>query len=122
MGTTSITAADLRALGEAYLELGRATDARTRCYYAETLPNPKLKVFPIAEVAKIGRELGLQVPFVLYLLLAVLVGTAMAWLLGEPAPRVIDVPWGFTWPAPSERSVWTVRSRAIVRRVCAIWL
>jgi O-acetylhomoserine (thiol)-lyase len=36
----------------------RATDARTRCYYAETLPNPKLKVFPIAEVAKIGRELG----------------------------------------------------------------
>jgi len=36
----------------------RATDARTRCYYAETLPNPKLKVFPIAEVAKIGRSLG----------------------------------------------------------------
>ena len=37
----------------------RATDARTRCYYAETLPNPKLEVFPIAEVcASIGRELG----------------------------------------------------------------
>jgi O-acetylhomoserine (thiol)-lyase len=36
----------------------RATDARTRCYYAETLPNPKLIVFPIAEVAKIGRDLG----------------------------------------------------------------
>ena len=36
----------------------RATDARTRCYYAETLPNPKLATFPIAEVAKIGRELG----------------------------------------------------------------
>jgi O-acetylhomoserine (thiol)-lyase len=36
----------------------RATDARTRCYYGETLPNPKLKVFPIAEVADIGRELG----------------------------------------------------------------
>jgi O-acetylhomoserine (thiol)-lyase len=36
----------------------RATDARTRCYYAETLPNPKLEVFPIAEVAKIGRSLG----------------------------------------------------------------
>jgi O-acetylhomoserine (thiol)-lyase len=36
----------------------RATDGRTRCYYAETLPNPKLTVFPIAEVAKIGRELG----------------------------------------------------------------
>src|SRR5450759_2103396 len=36
----------------------RATDERTRCYYAETLPNPKLAVFPIAEVARIGRELG----------------------------------------------------------------
>ncbi len=36
----------------------RATDGRTRCYYAETLPNPKLSVFPIAEVASIGRELG----------------------------------------------------------------
>ena len=36
----------------------RATDARTRCYYGETLPNPKLTVFPIGEVAKIGRSLG----------------------------------------------------------------
>ncbi|MGE0744312.1 MAG: O-acetylhomoserine aminocarboxypropyltransferase/cysteine synthase family protein [Rhodospirillales bacterium] len=36
----------------------RATDARTRAYFAETLPNPKLQVFPIAEVAKIGRNLG----------------------------------------------------------------
>ncbi|BCJ90598.1 O-acetylhomoserine aminocarboxypropyltransferase [Terrihabitans soli] len=36
----------------------RATDARTRCYFAETLANPKLNAFPIAEVAKIGRELG----------------------------------------------------------------
>jgi O-acetylhomoserine (thiol)-lyase len=36
----------------------RATDARTRCYYAETLPNPKLQVFPIGEVAAIGRKLG----------------------------------------------------------------
>lgn len=36
----------------------RATDERTRCYYGETLPNPKLAVFPIAEVAQIGRELG----------------------------------------------------------------
>ena len=32
---------------------------RTRAYYAETLPNPKLAVFPIAEVAAIGRELGI---------------------------------------------------------------
>jgi len=37
----------------------RATDARTRAYYAETLPNPKLEVFPIAEVAAIGRGLGI---------------------------------------------------------------
>ena len=36
----------------------RATDDKTRCYYAETLPNPKLNVFPIKEVADIGRELG----------------------------------------------------------------
>jgi O-acetylhomoserine (thiol)-lyase len=36
----------------------RATDAKTRAYYAETLPNPKLTVFPIREVAEIGRELG----------------------------------------------------------------
>jgi O-acetylhomoserine (thiol)-lyase len=35
-----------------------ATDDRTRAYYAETLPNPKLNVFPIKEVADIGRELG----------------------------------------------------------------
>jgi O-acetylhomoserine (thiol)-lyase len=37
----------------------RATDDRTRAYYAETLPNPKLTVFPIAEVASIGREYGI---------------------------------------------------------------
>jgi O-acetylhomoserine (thiol)-lyase len=37
----------------------RATDERTRAYYAETLPNPKLRVFPIAEVAAIGRPLGI---------------------------------------------------------------
>ncbi|MFD2250145.1 O-acetylhomoserine (thiol)-lyase [Pseudochelatococcus lubricantis] len=36
----------------------RATNGRTRAYYAESLPNPKLQVFPIAEVAAIGRELG----------------------------------------------------------------
>src|SRR5690625_3250276 len=36
----------------------KATDDKTRAYYAETLPNPKLNVFPIAEVASIGRELG----------------------------------------------------------------
>ncbi len=37
----------------------RATDDRTRAYYAETLPNPKLRVFPIAEVAAIGRKFGI---------------------------------------------------------------
>ena len=37
----------------------RATDDRTRAYYAETLPNPKLEAFPIAEVAAIGRAHGI---------------------------------------------------------------
>ncbi len=36
----------------------RATDAKTRAYYAEILPNPKLNVFPIREVADIGRSFG----------------------------------------------------------------
>jgi O-acetylhomoserine (thiol)-lyase len=38
---------------------GRASDNKTRAYYAETLPNPKLAVLAIAEVASIGRELGI---------------------------------------------------------------
>ncbi len=37
----------------------RAADERTRCFYAETLPNPKLKVFPIREVGKIADEMGI---------------------------------------------------------------
>src|SRR5258706_7741480 len=37
------------------LNFRRATDSRTRAYYAETLPNPKLEVFPIADVAAIRR-------------------------------------------------------------------
>src|ERR1700744_1977701 len=36
----------------------RATDDKTRAYYAEILPNPKLNVFPIKEVADIGRTFG----------------------------------------------------------------
>ena len=36
-----------------------AIDERTRAFYAETLPNPKLQVFPIAEAAAIGREHGI---------------------------------------------------------------
>jgi len=37
----------------------RAVDSKTRAFYAETLPNPKLQVFPIKEVAAIGEELGI---------------------------------------------------------------
>ena len=37
----------------------RATDERTRAYYAETLPNPKLQVFPISDVAVIAEEIGI---------------------------------------------------------------
>jgi O-acetylhomoserine (thiol)-lyase len=37
----------------------RATDDKTRVYYAETLPNPKLAAFPIREVADIGRAFGI---------------------------------------------------------------
>ncbi|TCO54070.1 O-acetylhomoserine aminocarboxypropyltransferase/cysteine synthase family protein [Actinocrispum wychmicini] len=40
-----------------------ATDERTRCYFAETLPNPKLQVFPIEEVAELAELTG--VPLVL---------------------------------------------------------
>lgn len=65
-GTWNLFANTLRGLGievrfvdpadpEAF---ARATDDRTRCYYAETLPNPKLHVFPIREVAEVGRRFG----------------------------------------------------------------
>ena len=37
----------------------RASDARTRAWFAETLPNPKLQVFPLAEVAALGRKIGI---------------------------------------------------------------
>ena len=36
-----------------------AIDDKTRAFYAETLPNPKLRVFPIKEVADIGRAVGI---------------------------------------------------------------
>src|SRR5580693_8416021 len=36
----------------------RATDGKTRAYYAETLPNPKLHVLAIREIADVGRSLG----------------------------------------------------------------
>ncbi len=35
------------------------TDEKTRAYFAETLPNPKLTVFPIEEVALIGKEFNI---------------------------------------------------------------
>lgn len=37
----------------------RAADRRTRCFFGEMLPNPKLIPFPVAEVAEIGTELGI---------------------------------------------------------------
>ena len=37
----------------------RASDNKTRAYFGETLPNPKLNIFPIEEVAKIGQKLGI---------------------------------------------------------------
>ena len=37
-------------------EFNNAIDDKTRCIYAETLPNPKLQVFPISEVGKIAKE------------------------------------------------------------------
>ena len=37
-------------------EYHNAIDNKSRCIYAETLPNPKLEVFPIREVAEIGKK------------------------------------------------------------------
>ena len=37
----------------------KLTDGKTRAYYGETLPNPKLNVFPIEEVSKIGEDNGI---------------------------------------------------------------
>ena len=37
----------------------KLTDDKTRAYFGETLPNPKLNLFPIEEVANIGRPLGI---------------------------------------------------------------
>ena len=34
----------------------KMTDDNTRAYYGESLPNPKLKVFPIKEISDIGKE------------------------------------------------------------------
>ncbi|MEK9716839.1 MAG: O-acetylhomoserine aminocarboxypropyltransferase/cysteine synthase family protein [Pelagibacteraceae bacterium] len=37
----------------------KLTDDKTKLYYAETLPNPSLRVFPIKEVADIGKSKGI---------------------------------------------------------------
>ena len=37
----------------------KATDENTRAYYGEVLPNPSFEVFPIAEVASLGKPLGI---------------------------------------------------------------
>ena len=37
----------------------KATDENTRAYYGEALPNPSFEVFPIAEVAALGKPLGI---------------------------------------------------------------
>ena len=33
-----------------------ASDKKTRAYFGETLPNPKLNIFPIEEIASIGKK------------------------------------------------------------------
>ena len=38
---------------------GDLSDDKTRAYFGETLPNPKLVPFPISEVAEIGRKRGI---------------------------------------------------------------
>ena len=40
-------------------DFANAIDDKTRAFYAETLPNPKLNVFPIKQVADIGRAHGI---------------------------------------------------------------
>lgn len=37
----------------------KAADDNTRLFWGETIPNPKLNVFPIHEVSKIGDEMGI---------------------------------------------------------------
>ncbi|MBN9052877.1 MAG: O-acetylhomoserine aminocarboxypropyltransferase/cysteine synthase [Rhizobiales bacterium] len=66
-GTCALFAATLKSFGieTRFVDAAdpdafeKATDARTRAYYAESLPNPKLEVFPIADVAAIGRRHGI---------------------------------------------------------------
>ena len=41
------------------LNFEKLTDEKTRGYFGETLPNPKLNIFPIEEVATIGLKYGI---------------------------------------------------------------
>ena len=93
----------------------RATDDRTRAYYAETLPNPKLEVFPIAEVAAIGRKLG--VPLImdntaapilcrpLSLGAAVVMHSTTKWMNGHASAigGIVVDGGNFDWAAHAER-------------------
>ena len=93
----------------------RATDDRTRAYYAETLPNPKLTVFPIAEVAAIGRRFGIPLimdntaaPLLVKPLehgAAVVMHSATKWLGGHGTSMgaVIVDGGNFDWEAYPER-------------------
>ena len=50
----------------------KLTDDKTRAYYGESCPNPYLRVFPIKEVADIGRKKG--IPFFLPISATSLIG------------------------------------------------
>ena len=41
------------------LMFAKNADTKTRAFFGETLPNPRLQVFPIKEVSDIGRRLGI---------------------------------------------------------------
>lgn len=70
-GTWNLLANSLRRLGietrfvdpQDPANFASATDANTRCYFGETLPNPKLRIFPISEVADVAAAHG--VPLIL---------------------------------------------------------
>ncbi len=40
-------------------DFAKVTDKKTKCYFGETLPNPKLEVFPIKQIAKEAHKQGL---------------------------------------------------------------
>ena len=42
-----------------FLNVFNATDDKTRAYYGEVLPNPSFEVFPMQEVADLGKPLGI---------------------------------------------------------------